>query len=66
MKIFRDPLEPTACFAELLTGAADPGGGTCGSASAMIGGEDLACMKGLGGTCGGGESARFWTGEFDD
>ena len=55
MKIFRDSLEPTVCFAELLTGAV-----------AMTGGEDLACMKDLGGACGGGESARFWTGEFDD
>ena len=65
MKIFRDSLEPTVCFAELLTGAADPCGGTWG-AVAMTGGEDLACMKDLGGACGGGESARFWTGEFDD
>jgi hypothetical protein len=65
MKIFRDPLEPTICFAELLNGAADPCGGTWG-AVAMTGEADLACMKGLGGTCGGAESARFWTGEFDD
>lgn len=64
MKIFRDPLEPIVWLVELLSAATDPGGGTWGTV-AMAGGEDLACMKGLGGTCGG-ESARSCTGEIDD
>ena len=64
MKIFRGPVEPTARLAELFPGATDPGGGPWGTV-AMTGGEDLACMKGLGGTCGG-ESARFCAGEIDD
>ena len=64
MKIFRDPSKPGLCLAPLLPGVTDPGGGTWGTV-AMAGEEDLACMKGLGGTCGG-ESARFCAGEIDD